>query len=700
MKFSFYKILIFLAISISLFAQTKKKHELVSINFIGNEYHSETDLEKVITSRESPGIILKILDYIGLGDQTVYFDSLLIPDDIQALEAYYFDNGFFETSVTYDYVLNDDEAELNFHVYEGDPARVGKFEFDGIKYIDRYLQGVFRKDIVVVDTNDVFTKTLAETNLNNTLQFLRDNGYALVTNSTPDITVDTMLNKVNFYTKLDLGVTYKISDIRVNKSGDGKNEVSEELIKEIVGLEPEDNYSAYEIRRGQLRLYRTNMFSSAVVNGVIADTVKQTIPLNISTSVSKMNEIVPEIIFNNEDNAFNLGLGIGYARKNFLGGARLLNVNASAAAQSISDFITDFSLTDTSLFGYTDARVSIQQPFLMGLPINTKLEGYITLQKRRQEYNSLIFGAKLSLNFELPRVTYLTSMVIYFDWIRSKYVYQNPYLIDGLTLFYQNKGLIADSARASAENFVFNDIDDNSTESTNTIIGVKLAANKSNDLLFPTKGYTITLEVEEGNSLAYLAGKVGLADFLSPLYVKGEFTSSFYFPIYPDDNSTLALNLKLGNIFTYQGDANDIPINQRLYAGGSNSIRGWRTRALVPDLGVNTLSIDDVNDLLRGLSPGGFSSFEGSIESRNRIYGAWGGAVFVDYGNVWDNLKSVEIKNIAVAAGFGIRYYSEFAPVRIDFGFKVVDPDDTRAFINKKLFGETFEFHLGIGEAF
>ena len=91
---------------------------------------------------------------------------------------------------------------------------------------------------------------------------------------------------------------------------------------------------------------------------------------------------------------------------------------------------------------------------------------------------------------------------------------------------------------------------------------------------------------------------------------------------------------------------------------------------------------------------------EGSIETRNRITGSLGSAFFIDYGNVWNHFRDVQWNTIAIAAGFGLRFYTEFAPFRIDFGFKVYDPDDRRSFFNKALLQETFEFHFGIGEAF
>jgi len=90
---------------------------------------------------------------------------------------------------------------------------------------------------------------------------------------------------------------------------------------------------------------------------------------------------------------------------------------------------------------------------------------------------------------------------------------------------------------------------------------------------------------------------------------------------------------------------------------------------------------------------------EGSFEYRRKFEKDYGFAFFVDYGNTWNGYKGVRWNEIAVAIGTGIRYYSPIAPFRLDFGFKLYDPDDKK-FIFEKSFWKTMQIHFGIGEAF
>ncbi len=75
----------------------------------------------------------------------------------------------------------------------------------------------------------------------------------------------------------------------------------------------------------------------------------------------------------------------------------------------------------------------------------------------------------------------------------------------------------------------------------------------------------------------------------------------------------------------------------------------------------------------------------------------------MDFGNTWNGYKQFRFDNVAVAVGFGLRLYTSFAPIRLDFGFKGYDPSDKTTLIDKfrhSSFFDNVEFHLGIGEAF
>ncbi|MCX7798012.1 MAG: BamA/TamA family outer membrane protein [Melioribacter sp.] len=692
------------------YAQSENDIELKKIEFVGNNNFSSSDLSSVILSKESPPWFLKFLNkFTSFGDPPSYFDSLLIPEDIAALKQFYLSNGYFKVKVSASYKIYRDKkvAFLTYFINEGNPSKLRSVKFNGLNNInDEFKKELLEK--TKIDTNQNYKDQTVEYLKNYAINFLRDNGYMLAENEIPKIIVDTVKNIVDVEINFNPGKRYKISKIYTSKTGTGKDLVSDELLKEIVGIKPGEYYSNYIIQRGQVRLYRTDLFTSSVINSIISDTAGNTVPIIISADIGLLHELSPELIVNNEDNTFNLGLGIGFIKKNFMGDARKFRISSSAAAQNISEFLRRPSFADSTIFGYGDARLSIEQPFLFGKPINTKIESYITAQKRKLEYNSLLYGARLSFDFELPIHTYFNSLNTYFNVERAEYTYKDRYLINLLTHYYQRYNYSQTEADSISRNLVYNVLGGElPTASTNAIIGISLGANKTNDIFFPTNGYSINLLFEEANSIPFLFSKLIKSEFTRPLYLKALITATTFLPVYKSKLNSLGIKFRIGQIFTHRGDKSSIPLNQRFYAGGSNSVRGWNTRQLVPTQellpieNISQITLEDLEAILeKGAPTGGFFLIEGSVETRNRIIGNFGSVVFLDYGNTWNSYKTAKINEIAVAGGFGLRYYSDFAPIRLDFGFKLFDPKDKRNIISKKFFKDLLQFHIGIGEAF
>ena len=75
-----------------------------------------------------------------------------------------------------------------------------------------------------------------------------------------------------------------------------------------------------------------------------------------------------------------------------------------------------------------------------------------------------------------------------------------------------------------------------------------------------------------------------------------------------------------------------------------------------------------------------------SAEVRAKLRGRWGGVVFVDAGSVErDGLPGFE--NLQTGAGVGVRYHTDFGPIRGDVAFPLSG-------------GVGVQIYLSIGQAF
>lgn len=123
-------------------------------------------------------------------------------------------------------------------------------------------------------------------------------------------------------------------------------------------------------------------------------------------------------------------------------------------------------------------------------------------------------------------------------------------------------------------------------------------------------------------------------------------------------------------------DANGyIPVEDRFYSGGSNSVRGWNRSQLGPKRP-------------SGTPIGGKSVFESNLEARYHLFWRISGVAFIDAGNVWNNSYEYKFNELSYAVGPGIRVDTPIGPVRFDVGFPVW---------NEK---KSPQFFISVGQAF
>jgi translocation and assembly module TamA len=99
------------------------------------------------------------------------------------------------------------------------------------------------------------------------------------------------------------------------------------------------------------------------------------------------------------------------------------------------------------------------------------------------------------------------------------------------------------------------------------------------------------------------------------------------------------------------------PIVARFTSGGPLFMRGYYTRRLSP-VAVRGADVAPV---------GGDRLIDGSFELRAPLAGNFGGALFLDFGNVsFASLDPLGLERLQYAAGAGIRYMTLFGPIRLD----------------------------------
>jgi outer membrane protein insertion porin family len=134
-------------------------------------------------------------------------------------------------------------------------------------------------------------------------------------------------------------------------------------------------------------------------------------------------------------------------------------------------------------------------------------------------------------------------------------------------------------------------------------------------------------------------------------FVKGLASSAYFKPIWL--GHILSGRVEGGYGFGWSDDP--LPVFERFYLGGPNSIRSFKARRISP--------VDDA-----GTRIGGTSQVLGNLEYIVPLPFNFRVAGFFDIGNVYGFTTKFDLTNTREAAGAGIRWQSPFGPIRVDYG--------------------------------
>lgn len=695
-KYSFL-IAFFFLVSLPLFSQvvvSEKPLEVDNINLSGNRFFDDKTILETFITKVSPGAFSKFLFNIfgeKFGRQSEYFNQDVFHSDIERVKLLYRDYGFFNTAVSASYSYDDDTTAItiNLKIDENDRSYIDTIEYKGIESIDqKVLNEIFMQPKIKIGSP--YEKFKIEEEANRITEIISNNGYPLVT------ILPESSSAIRYFSTNRFKITYAISPGKRYKFGEitivvepPRADITDKIITKHLDIKPDELISKNKIISSERNLNRLGLFESARIElpEIATNITGDLLPISVRVKPRDRHEIAPEVILSDEDNVFNLGLGLGYTNRNFLGDARNFNLRLRFNTQSVQEWnfgrvFGKYGLKDNSVQGKAELNFQIIQPYVFTRTLNGTWTLSFIADKKNFYFVTLIRN-KIGLINQFA--TYTTGFV---DWIleRSDVNWLEDTIKTGLSL-----------TRLTQEE----------KPQFNSILSFTLQRDKTNDIFSPTEGFFHAASIEESGILQY---------FLKTIQQSLPFTQYYKFTLfgrwYKDLSRTkfniLAIKLKTGYQDKYGESKQDqnisIPLNRRFFAGGSGSVRGWKNR----ELGSMTPS---------EIPLGGNFLFEGNAELRiNHMRGfgklwflnlenLWA-VYFIDYGNLWNNFKDVNIKDVAIAAGVGIRYDTFVGPVRFDFGIRVYDPMEIagREWIyQKKFFNETLYngvLNFGIGHAF
>jgi translocation and assembly module TamA len=187
----------------------------------------------------------------------------------------------------------------------------------------------------------------------------------------------------------------------------------------------------------------------------------------------------------------------------------------------------------------------------------------------------------------------------------------------------------------------------------------------TDSLLNPTHGIRAGLLVTPERSLTGIKAN----------FVLTQISGSTYVDLSGNGRTVVALRGLFGEALG--ADTFSLPPDQRFYAGGSGTVRGYRYQSVGPQFP-------------DGKPAGGTRITAGTIELRQRVYKSFGFSVFTDAARVTGGGARGLGGKYAIGAGAGVFYYTPIGPIRLEGAVPLVHLPNSGA----------FQIYVGLGQAF
>lgn len=645
-----------------------------SVGFTGNDRFRDSELANSIVT--SPSSWFRRALRIPIGARRC-LDTLEFQRDAVRLRLFYRLRGYWKTEVRPSVkAVEPGVVEVRFAIREGPPVVLSSLTVTGL---DTVRNGPVLGRLLARLEGNVFDRIRLRSVVDTIVTRLQNSGYADAQEPLNNSDVDTVTNKATLELTFLPGRIVRIDSILFNIEPDersGRVQIRPSAVRRILSFEEGDVYSERNLFRSQRDLYQLETYRHVEIRLLPHDSVPGQVGVprsdSLRTIIVRLSEAPMKTV--------RAGLGWAtldcfrtqgrYTDRNFLGGARRLELNARiskigigeplSGARSLCEPIRNdpFSQKLNYYSGVTFRPATFFGP--------RNVPSFTVYSERRSEFQAYLrrttFGGLASVTRE--------------QWPRTP-----------ITLSYQ-----VEFGRTQADTAVFCSVFDvcsledvGKLQESNSLqaASIAIARDRTDNVFNPRRGSLGRAELRHAIA--------GLGSNRSARFNRGFGEVSIYRTL--TQLSVFAARLQLGAVLaqgSLEGASDFVPPQERLYGGGPSSVRGYAQNRLGPvvyivngfdsvttEAGetVFVASPDSLSTIrVRRESPtGGNALVVGNLELRSRgliLRDLVQWAAFVDFGNVWNRRDEfLTLSDVKVTPGIGVRVDSPFGPLRLDIGY-------------------------------
>jgi outer membrane protein insertion porin family len=607
---------------------------VTKVIFEGNTAVSSDQLSSILATREK--------NFLSRFLNTGVLNRDALKTDTERLTAFYYDNGYINVRIDEPQVKREaDGLVVTIRIDEGEQFQVGEVGFS--EDVPGGEEEAKRR--VALESGTTFKASTLRDDVFRLTGYFSDMGYAFV-NVEPETDVSPDDKIVNVTYVVDKGPEVYVDRIEIA----GNTKTRDKVIRRELRIAEQTLFSATGLQFSRERVQRLGFFED----------------VNLTTQRGPRNDLLNVLVDVKEaqTGAFSIGAGFNSATS-IIGSVRVQENNLMGRGQQL---VVGGSLGTR----YRNTSISFTDPYFFDTALTFGADAF-DWKFAYEDFDRSGLGA--GVRFFYP----LTALGYYSLW--------------GFPLEDVRLGLQYQWERARISNFDPITPDAIRAEQGTTItsaITPTIFRNTVNHPFDPTRGSMQQL------SFSY-AGLGGEAN-----YTKTELEARFFFPVY-NSPKWGTFTWMTGGFFGYGvGDINytekghigtqdqrilrnDLPLFDRYFPGGINSIRGFGERSLGPREAV-TVTVSDsdapqgrrVKTYLRPI--GGSQQLIMNNEITFPIVQQLNlkGVVFSDLGNAFTQWQGIDFGDLRYSVGAGVRWRSPFGPIRVEMGKALNAQQDER----------------------
>ena len=591
------------------------------IAFEGNRTFSDDELKDNMNTKEA-----WIIPFTSRGR----LDPDVLTNDTALLSALYYDHGFVDHKIDEPIILTRGEGlEVVIRIQEGQRYRVGAVKVGGD------LGGTPKRllDDVTLTSGQIFRRSRLLNDVTALQQRYADRGYAFVEVS-PVTRFDPAGRLVDVTYMIKRGPPVYFDQVKIA----GNLKTRDKVIRRELEVTEKGRFSSAKVRESRNALLRTGFFKDVTV----------------STEKSEKKDRVDLLVKVEEAPTGTFSVGAGYStasafsfrtsveERNLFGTGRRVSANL-VLSKTDQDIV--FGLVEPHVF---DSRADL------GFDVFHTTAEFASWTNRRTG-----FATRISAPIRYVRLPYFGRRA---DVYRTEGLDTEPgfSLLDhlhggiGYTLFRSKITDVDDDAPSSIE----------AGESLTSAVTPRLSYDTRNHFFVPTEGTRSVTSLK-------LAGLGGDNRFM-----RSDASLSWYYPVFKNFEWGEKFALMLGGRVGYGASWTDreLPLFERYFAGGINSVRGYEYRTLGPrECPEDTPDCDDPEVI------GGNKQLILKTELHFPILDQWGfrGSVFLDQGQAFGPSQNIRLEDLKRSLGLAMQWQSPIGPVKLSWAFPLnADPSD------------------------